>query len=172
MLEDYSKSVKIAMIATIIIGLVGIFWGIFEVEEWPFLIFIPFMVVMLSLLFSSRFFLNSKVLKPIYIGILIGIALPIILLFLTLLIGWMNQNLFKSGGGSYDMAGLSGIFFLIFLIVFSTLSFFISTLIGLLISYKNSKNKIVLLSIMGIILSLIGIIVLVFMTEGNVFRYF
>ena len=170
MLEKYPKSIKVAMIVTPLVGIFGILWGIFEVEEWPFFIFGLFTVIMLGLLFSSRFFLDHPAHKPIYIGFLIGIATPIILLT-TLLLAASIGSTFNSGGSS-DMAGLAGLFSIIILILFSIVTFFVSILIGLYISYKKSGNKIVLGIILIILLMFIGMVIFLIRTRGNIFGYF
>jgi len=143
MLEKYPKSIKIGALINLIISALGIIWGIFESEEWPFLIFGSSIAVTLILFFISKFAYGKPKIKPIYDGLFWGVTIPAILLGLILAGYSITQGL-SDGGGSNDMGGLSGIILMIMLIIASVIIFIVSLLIGVLIAYKNSKNRIVL----------------------------
>lgn len=168
MLEKYPTSIKVGTLINIIIGISGILFGVFEVEEWPFLIFGPFIAIMLILFFISRFTNNNPTIKPIYHGLFWGLSLPAVL-FILILLGYEITDKLYVGGGSTDMAGFGGIILILFLLIFGGLIFLISLLIGLIVSYKDSKNKIVLVATIIIALVLIAFIVLSILSiEGKI----
>ena len=159
MLEKYPKSIKIGALINLLISALGIIWGIFESEDWPFLIFGSSIAVTLTLFFISKFAYGKPKIKPIYDGLFWGVTIPAILLGLILAGYSITQGL-SGGGGSNDMGGLSGLILLIFLIISIALIFIVSLLIGLITSYKKSKNKLVLTLILLTAASLIISIIL------------
>lgn len=168
MLEKYPKSIKIGTLINVIIGIFGILFGVLEVEEWPFLIFGPFIAITLILFFISKFTNNNPTIKPIYHGLFWGLSLPAILFILILLGYWIADRL-DTGGGSTDMAGLGGFMLMIVLGVVSVMVFVIALLIGLIISYRTSRNKIVLgLAIITALLLITAIILIILTLEGSI----
>ena len=168
MLEKYPTSIKIGTLINLIISIFSILWGIFEVEEWPLLIFGPFIAITLILFFISKFVLNNTTIKPIYDGFFWGITIPAILFSITLLDIWIADKL-NTGGGSADMAGLGGILLFIFLSISSGLIFLIALTTGLITSYKISKNKIVLgFTIIMSLITITSIILIALILEGSI----